>query len=148
MLNKIVEWWGKVTRITYEMTNATLCVLFLRRRVVYAASAEYVIRVKNWNWEMPDSKKAPLGRFFTLVGRAGFEPATNWLKVNCSTNWANDPLRDYAALIIQDGGSCKMTRLRLALRAVANATLSFTFYYRFHLSDWWVVQDSNLRPID
>ncbi|EBW5124552.1 hypothetical protein DPS38_09730 [Salmonella enterica subsp. enterica serovar Berkeley] len=24
-----------------------------------------------------DSKKAPLGRFFTLVGRAGFEPATN-----------------------------------------------------------------------
>ena len=32
--------------------------------------------------------------FFTslnLVGRAGFEPATNWLKVNCSSNWANDP---------------------------------------------------------
>ncbi len=24
-----------------------------------------------------------------MVGRAGFEPATNWLKVNCSTNWAN-----------------------------------------------------------
>jgi len=24
-----------------------------------------------------ESKKAPLGRFFTLVGRAGFEPATN-----------------------------------------------------------------------
>ncbi len=24
-----------------------------------------------------DSKKAPLGRLFTLVGRAGFEPATN-----------------------------------------------------------------------
>ena len=24
-----------------------------------------------------NSKKAPLGRFFTLVGRAGFEPATN-----------------------------------------------------------------------
>ena len=23
------------------------------------------------------SKKAPLGRLFTLVGRAGFEPATN-----------------------------------------------------------------------
>ena len=47
MLNKIVEWWRKVTRITYEMPNATLCVLFLRRRVVYAANAEYVIRVKN-----------------------------------------------------------------------------------------------------
>ncbi len=27
-----------------------------------------------------------------MVGRAGFEPATNWLKVNCSTNWANDPM--------------------------------------------------------
>lgn len=26
-----------------------------------------------------------------LVGRAGFEPATNWLRVNGSTNWANDP---------------------------------------------------------
>jgi len=23
-----------------------------------------------------------------LVGRVGFEPTTNWLKVNCSTNWA------------------------------------------------------------
>ena len=32
-----------------------------------------------------DSKKAPLGRFFTLVGRAGFEPPTNGLKVNCYT---------------------------------------------------------------
>ena len=27
--------------------------------------------------QIADSKKAPLGRFFTLVGRAGFEPATN-----------------------------------------------------------------------
>jgi hypothetical protein len=24
--------------------------------------------------------------FGFLVGRAGFEPATNWLKANCSTN--------------------------------------------------------------
>jgi len=28
-------------------------------------------------FQIADSKKAPLGRFFTLVGRAGFEPATN-----------------------------------------------------------------------
>ena len=27
-----------------------------------------------------------------MVGRAGFEPATNGLKIHCSTNWANDPL--------------------------------------------------------
>ena len=27
--------------------------------------------------DIADSKKAPLGRFFKLVGRAGFEPATN-----------------------------------------------------------------------
>ena len=27
--------------------------------------------------DIADSKKTPLGRFFTLVGRAGFEPATN-----------------------------------------------------------------------
>ena len=27
--------------------------------------------------QIADSKKAPLGRFFALVGRAGFEPATN-----------------------------------------------------------------------
>ncbi len=27
--------------------------------------------------DIADSKKARLGRFFTLVGRAGFEPATN-----------------------------------------------------------------------
>ena len=26
-----------------------------------------------------------------LVGRTGFEPVTNWLKANCSTDWANDP---------------------------------------------------------
>ena len=28
-------------------------------------------------FQIADSKKAPLGRLFTLVGRAGFEPATN-----------------------------------------------------------------------
>ncbi|MGD2914003.1 hypothetical protein ACP81F_26565, partial [Escherichia coli] len=28
MLNKIVEWWGKVTRITYEMTNAGFAPIF------------------------------------------------------------------------------------------------------------------------
>jgi hypothetical protein len=27
-----------------------------------------------------------LGIQAILVGRAGFEPATNWLKANCSTN--------------------------------------------------------------
>src|SRR5471032_1963754 len=27
-----------------------------------------------------------------MVGRVGFEPTTNWLKANCSTNLANDPL--------------------------------------------------------
>ena len=26
-----------------------------------------------------------------MVGRVGFEPTTNWLKANCSTNGANDP---------------------------------------------------------
>ena len=26
-----------------------------------------------------------------MVGRIGFEPMTNWLKANCSTDWANDP---------------------------------------------------------
>jgi hypothetical protein len=62
---------------------------------------------------MPDIKKPPAGGFkmmvcaelvvrctrhflsshkktsldeFKMVGRAGFEPATNWLKANCSTN--------------------------------------------------------------
>ncbi len=29
------------------------------------------------HWRTTDSKKAPLGRLSTLVGRAGFEPATN-----------------------------------------------------------------------
>ena len=27
-----------------------------------------------------------------MVGREGFEPSTNGLKVRCSTDWANDPL--------------------------------------------------------
>ena len=38
-------------------------------------------------------KKKPPGwvAFFKMVGRAGFEPATNWLKANCSTDGANDP---------------------------------------------------------
>ena len=39
------------------------------------------------NWE--NNKK--------MVGRAGFEPATNWLKVNCSTSWANDPFSFFFA---------------------------------------------------
>ena len=29
---------------------------------------------------------------FLLVSRDGFEPSTYWLKVSCSTNWANGPL--------------------------------------------------------
>ena len=29
--------------------------------------------------------------FLLLVGRRGLEPRTNWLKVNCSTDWANNP---------------------------------------------------------
>ena len=38
-----------------------------------------------------ESKKPALGGFFTqaeleMVGRVGFEPTTNWLKANCSTN--------------------------------------------------------------
>ncbi len=37
------------------------------------------------------AKNPPLGGFFTqavleMVGRVGFEPTTNWLKANCSTN--------------------------------------------------------------
>ena len=32
------------------------------------------------------SKKTTRGWFFVMVGRAGFEPATNWLKANCSTD--------------------------------------------------------------
>jgi hypothetical protein len=31
-------------------------------------------------------KKPPEGGFAVMVGRAGFEPATNWLKANCSTD--------------------------------------------------------------
>jgi hypothetical protein len=31
-------------------------------------------------------KKPPVGGFLKVVGRAGFEPATNWLKANCSTD--------------------------------------------------------------
>jgi hypothetical protein len=27
-----------------------------------------------------------VGGFLEMVGRAGFEPATNWLKANCSTD--------------------------------------------------------------
>ena len=29
-----------------------------------------------------------------MVGRTGFEPVTNWLKANCSTNRASDPKYD------------------------------------------------------
>ena len=35
-----------------------------------------IINIDEWQGNA-DSKKAPLGRLFTLVGRAGFEPATN-----------------------------------------------------------------------
>ena len=30
-----------------------------------------------------------------MVGREGFEPSTNWLKANCSTNWANGRYKIY-----------------------------------------------------
>ena len=44
--------------------------------------------------------------FIWLVGRAGFEPTTNWLKVNCSTSWANDPISGAYINRILSAGKC------------------------------------------
>ena len=42
---------------------------------------------KSGEKEKRDNKKAgPGASFVKLVGRDGFEPSTNWLKANCSTN--------------------------------------------------------------
>ncbi len=46
------------------------------------------LRVYEDMQETADTKKGESMAFslLELVGRAGFEPATNWLKANCSTN--------------------------------------------------------------
>ena len=36
-------------------------------------------------------KNALRHTFFEMVGCQGFEPGTHWLRVSCSTNWANSP---------------------------------------------------------
>ena len=43
------------------------------------------------------------------------------------TTHSGADFEDFYSVPPESGGSCRMTRLRLALRAVAKATLSFTF---------------------
>ena len=60
-----------------------------RKRPVQVASAQLVEPLRNQvqAWSAKHKKGHPWGwPFLCLVGRAGFEPATNWLKANCSTN--------------------------------------------------------------
>src|SRR3990167_9175213 len=69
-----------------------------------------------------------------MVGRVGFEPTTNWLKANCSTNRANDPK------MVGVGGfelptSCSQSRRATGLRYTP-------------MKDWLRDQDSNLGPND
>ncbi|CDN05627.1 hypothetical protein SB30_140143 [Klebsiella quasipneumoniae subsp. similipneumoniae] len=66
----------------YMSTHSRDDVAHLPERVIVPCVA-MVSAARPWShvevefWSMADSKKAPLGRLFTLVGRAGFEPATN-----------------------------------------------------------------------
>ena len=54
-----------------------------------------------------------MARFFYMVGRTGFEPVTNWLKANCSTNWANDPKQ--LELTAQEGAHINDSQRKLKL---------------------------------
>ena len=47
--------------------------------------------------------RKPAKPLYLVVSRAGFEPATHWLKVSCSTNWANGPLSGLSRNSLTDG---------------------------------------------
>ena len=62
---------------------------------------EYLFNIKNISIQsIPYTIKISSGKKSKkMVGRGGFEPTTNGLRVRCSTNWANAPFINYNAEI-------------------------------------------------
>ena len=64
-----------------QQLNSYLCVrvsLYCLRHLIRVDRIALALRKRY--------KKTTRGWFAVMVGRAGFEPATNWLKANCSTD--------------------------------------------------------------
>ena len=60
-----------------------------------------------------------------LVGHVGIEPTTSWLRVSCSTNWANDPRKEvFVFPLVRDvkakGGVSKKMLWKRAFQASWN----------------------------
>ncbi|CTQ29238.1 hypothetical protein CH1034_260007 [Klebsiella pneumoniae] len=70
---------GSVVSLRSTRTCCRETRLILRLALRANAAALFKIVPDNFveSLSSAQSKKAPLGRLFTLVGRAGFEPATN-----------------------------------------------------------------------
>ena len=90
---------------------------------------------------MKKPSKCLLGLCF-MVSREGVEPSTRWLRVSCSTNWANGPLTngipwDKERIILTFPCWCnKKIDLLIACWAL-NGELSY----------WCARRDSNARPL-
>ena len=75
-----------------------------------------------------------------MVPRHGLEPWTNWLRVSCSTNWANDPRvfcprssRENGC--IENGGPCQhILRTFWIFSSIKRKNLFFQLVRRQHLS--------------
>lgn len=62
-----------------------------------------IINKKKWNsinvFEMLSHQYLPVPWVWHPMGREGLEPATRWLRVSCSTNWANGPYQKYFIIL-------------------------------------------------
>ena len=58
---------------------------------------------KKWNsinvFEMLSHQHLTVPWVWHPMGREGLEPATRWLRVSCSTNWANGPYQKYFIIL-------------------------------------------------
>ena len=70
-----------------------------------------------------------------MVSHAGFEPATLWLKVRCSTNWANDSSR-----FTKNGADERTWTPNLLITSQLLYQLSYIGVL------WWRMTGSNRRP--
>ncbi len=83
----LVKWWARRDLNPYTFRYWLLRPARLPFRHPPSSGIEWRRRMRN-----PHST-FPLRIEKNLVGHVGFEPTTNWLRVNCSTNWANGPLK-------------------------------------------------------
>ena len=76
--------------------------------------------------------------FYLMVDCEGLEPTARWLRVSCSTNWANSPL--YSLL---PGASCRIRTRGLQIRSLSLYPAELRTHLLYLWGEW---RDLNPQP--